>query len=76
MHAAFLIIASVSGVILIVSVMLQDSKNAGFSAAMGGSDTAQFTKGSREELYDKITKVSAIIWIGSCVVVAIMTWSG
>ena len=76
MHTAFLIIASVSGVVLIISVMMQDSKNAGFSAAMGGSDTAQFTKGSREELYDKITKVSAIIWIASCVVVAIMTWSG
>jgi len=75
-HAAFLISASVSGVVLIISVMLQDSKNAGFSAAMGGSDTAQFTKGSREELYDKITKVSAVIWIASCVVVAIMTWSG
>ncbi len=76
MHTTFLVIASVSGVILIISVMLQDSKNAGFSAAMGGSDTAQFTKGSREEFYDKITKISAIIWIGSCGVVAIMTWSG
>ncbi len=75
MHTAFLIIASVSGVVLIISVMMQDSKNAGFSAAMGGSDTAQFSKGSREEFYDKITKVSAVIWIASCVVVAIMTWS-
>jgi len=75
-HATFLIIASVSGVVLIISVMMQDSKNAGFSAAMGGSDTAQFSKGSREELYDKITKVSAVVWILSCVVVAIMTWSG
>ena len=56
--------------------MMQDSKNAGFSAAMGGSDTAQFSKGSREEFYDKITKVSAVVWILSCVVVAIMTWSG
>ena len=71
MLVASMIVAVVSGVVLIISVMMQDSKNAGFSAAMGGSDTAQFTKGSREELFDKITKVSAVIWIVSCVFVAL-----
>jgi protein translocase SecG subunit len=71
MLVASMIVAVVSGVVLIISVMMQDSKNAGFSAAMGGSDTAQFTKGSREELFDKITKVSAVIWIISCVLVAL-----
>ena len=74
MEMAFMISALVSGVVLIISVMLQDSKSAGFSAAMGGSDTAQFTKGSMEELYDRITKVSAIVWILSCVIVAVLKY--
>ncbi len=74
METTFMIIAFVSAIVLIISVMLQDSKSAGFSAAMGGSDTAQFTKGSMEELYDRITKVSAIVWILSCVVVAVIKY--
>jgi len=74
METTFMIIAFVSAIVLIISVMLQDSKSAGFSAAMGGSDSAQFTKGSMEELYDRITKVSAIVWILSCVVVAVIKY--
>ena len=74
METAFMISAFVSAIVLIISVMLQDSKSAGFSAAMGGSDSAQFTKGSMEELYDRITKVSAIVWIVSCVVVAVIKY--
>lgn len=75
MLTAAMIIAVVSGVVLTISVMMQDSKNAGFSAAMGGSDGAQFTKGSREELFDRITKVSAVVWIVSCVFVALLAYS-
>ncbi len=75
METAFMIIALASGVVLIISVMLQDSKSAGFSAAMGGSDTGQFAKGSMEELYDKITKVSAIVWIISCTIVAVIKYA-
>jgi len=71
----FLAIASVSGITLIISVMLQDSKSTGFTAAMGGSDSGSYAKGSREELYDKITKVSAIVWILATVVVAIINFS-
>lgn len=55
--------------------MMQDSKNAGFSAAMGGGDSAQFTKGSREELFDRITKIAAIVWILACAVVAILKYA-
>lgn len=75
MQTIFLIVASISGIVLIISVMMQDSKNAGFSAAMGGSDGAQFTKGSREEFFDKITKVSAIVWIVACAVVAVINYA-
>ncbi len=71
MLVASMVIAVISGVVLVISVMMQDSKNAGFSAAMGGSDRGQFTKGSREEMFDRITKVSAIVWIISCVFVAV-----
>lgn len=74
MLTAAMIVAVVSGVVLTVSVMMQDSKNAGFSAAMGGSDGAQFTKGSREELFDRITKVSAIVWIFACILVALLAY--
>lgn len=75
MQTVFLILASISGVTLIISVMMQDSKNAGFSAAMGGGDSAQFTKGSREELFDRITKIAAIVWILACAVVAILKYA-
>ena len=75
MLTAAMIIAVVSGVVLTISVMMQDSKNAGFSAAMGGSDGAQFTKGSREELFDRITKVSAVVCVVSCVFVALLAYS-
>lgn len=76
MELAFVVIACVSGVTLVVSVMLQDSKNAGFGAAFGGADSAQFQKGSMEELYDRITKYSAIVWIISCAIVAFMKYGG
>lgn len=75
METAFIVIASISAVVLIISVMMQDSKSAGFSAAMGGSDTAQFSKDSREEMYDKITKVSAIVWVLSTTIVAIIKFT-
>jgi len=65
-------IALLSGVALVVSVMLQTSKAESFSAAMGtGSDT-RFKPGSREEWLYKLTRVSAIIWIVSCLVVAVL----
>ena len=70
MHVAQYIamgIALVSGIVLTLAVMLQTSKAESFSAAMGGSDTGHFKKGSREEMLDKLTKVSAIIWILACV---------
>ena len=76
MAIAFSIIAFVSGVALILSVMFQTTKAEGFSAAMGGGGSgadSRFKPGSREEWLYKITKVSAVIWIISCVLVA-FTW--
>jgi protein translocase SecG subunit len=62
-----MIIATISGVALIAAVAMQTSKAESFSAAMGGGsgDTSRFRKGSREELLDRLTKYSAIVWISA-----------
>ncbi len=64
--------AVLSALAIIVSVMLQKTKADGFSAAMGGSDTTRHTPGSKEEWLDKIAKVAAVIWVISCLAVAIL----
>ena len=64
--------AVLSAIAIIVAVMLQKTKADGFSAAMGGSDTARHTPGSKEEWLDKIAKVAAVIWVISCLAVAIL----
>lgn len=61
-----MIIATISGLALIIAVALQTSKAESFSAAMGGGgDSGRFRKGSREEMLDRVTKLSAIVWISS-----------
>ncbi len=72
MLTAMLITSLVSGLTLIVAVTLQTSKAESFSAAMGGSDSTQFRKGTREELLARVTKYMAIIWIASCCVGAVL----
>ena len=68
-----LVIASVSGLAIIVAVMLQTSKADGFSAAIGGgTDTSRFKEGSREAWLDKIAKVGAVVWVLSCLALAIL----
>ncbi len=64
--------AVMSALAIIVAVMLQKTKADGFSAAMGGSDSARHTPGSKEEWLDKIAKVAAVIWVISCLAVAIL----
>ena len=67
-----MIIALISGAVLVASVTMQTSKADGFSAAMGGTESGRFRKGSREEMLDRVTKVAAIIWIISCALNAVM----
>ena len=71
-----MIIAMISGVALIAAVALQTSKAESFSAAMGGSDSSKFRKGSREEMLDRLTKYAAIVWIVSCAIYAILHYAG
>ncbi len=57
------IISVLAAIGLIVCVVMQTSKAESFSAAMGGADSSQFRKGTREELLARLTKYFAIAWI-------------
>lgn len=72
MQTVALIIASLSGLAIIIAVVMQTSKADGFSAAMGGGDGARFREGSKEAWLDKIAKVGAVIWVIACLIVAIL----
>jgi len=69
-----MIIAAISGIALIAAVAMQTSKAESFSAAMGGGggDASRFRKGSREEMLDRLTKYSAIIWMSAAALYYIM----
>ena len=73
MMIAAAVMAMISGVTLILSVMFQTAKAESLSAAMGGggSDT-RFKPGSREEWLYKITKVAAVVWILSVLVMTVL----
>jgi protein translocase SecG subunit len=75
MRLAVEIISLLSGVALILSVMFQTSKAEGFSAAMGSGSETRFKPGSREEWLYKITRVAAIVWILSCLLVAVLWYA-
>jgi len=76
MLAVIVGICLVSGIALIVVVCLQTSKAESFSAAMGGADTGQFRKGTREELLARLSKYLAITWIVASVVSAVLWYHG
>lgn len=77
MVTAMAVVALTSGIALILSVMFQTSKAEGFSAAMGGGGTdTRFKPGSREEWLYKLTKVSAVVWLVSCTVMAALWYHG
>lgn len=78
METVFFVIALISGIALILSVMLQTTKAESFSAAMGGSSGAdrRFKPGSKEEWLYKITKFSAIVWLVASVIGAYLHYHG
>ena len=78
MDTVLIVIALVSGVALILSVMLQTTKAESFSAAMGGGGSGEggrFKPGSKEEWLYKITRFSAVIWLVACVVGAYLWYN-
>ncbi len=69
------ILLLIAGLTLIVSVLMQSGKNAGLSGSIGGGAEQLFGKQKAEgfdSLFDKITKVSAILFIILSILVAIM----
>jgi len=70
MLTAGMIIALLSGVGLVASVLLQTTTAESFSASLGGRETSRFQKGSRDEMLEKICRASAVVWILSMLFVA------
>jgi protein translocase SecG subunit len=71
---AIQLVAMISGIALIASVVMQTTKADSFSSAMGGggAEASKFRPGSREDWLQKVTKVSAVLWLASMVVCAII----
>lgn len=69
------IISVLAAIGLIVCVVMQTSKAESFSAAMGGADSSQFRKGTREELLARLTKYFAIAWIISVSIGAVVWYN-
>jgi protein translocase SecG subunit len=72
LHKVAMGIALLSGLGLITAVTLQTNKAESFSAAMGGGDGGRFRKGSKEEMLDRLTKISAVVWISACALNALI----
>jgi len=70
MLTAGIVIAVLSGVGLIASVLLQTTTAESFSASLGGRETSRFQKGSRDEFLEKVCRASAVVWILSMLFVA------
>ncbi len=76
MVIAVSVVCVVSGIALILSVMLQTTKADSFSAAMGAGMETRFKPGSREEWLYKITRVSAVFWMVTCVLTSYLWYRG
>ncbi|HEY3396599.1 MAG TPA: preprotein translocase subunit SecG [Armatimonadota bacterium] len=69
----FTVIAALAGISVIACMCLQTGNpDAGFSAAMGGGGDSSSHKGGADELLSRILKISAVVWILSCLFIAIM----
>ena len=78
MLLAVQIVCMISGIVLIAAVVMQTTKADGFSAAMGGgsADASRFRKGSKEDLLEKVTKASAVVWLVFMIIAAILWYHG
>jgi protein translocase SecG subunit len=72
------IVCIISGIVLIAAVVMQTTKADGFSAAMGSgsADASRFRKGSKEDMLEKVTKASAIVWLAFMIAAAILWYHG
>lgn len=71
----FIALMIVSGLALIVSILMQSGKQAGLSGSIGGGAEQLFGKQkgrSLDTLFDKITKISAIVFMVSAAALVII----
>lgn len=75
MHTALMIILLIASVVLIISILLQESKSDGLSGAIAGGAEQLFGKKKSkgyDALLSKVTTVTAIVYIVvSLVIVAV-----
>lgn len=70
MYTAVLIIFIISCLLLIASILLQSSKSAGMGGSIGGTEQI-FGAGkarSLDRIFDKVTKISAFVFIVAALV--------
>lgn len=75
MEILFIALLVISSLALIVSVVMHSGKSAGLSGAIGGGAEQLFGKQKAtgmDKLFDKITLVSAIVFILSSLILAII----
>lgn len=75
MEIVFIVLLVISSLALVVSVVMHSGKSAGLSGAIGGGAEQLFGKQKAtgmDRLFDKITLVSAIVFILSSLLLAII----
>ncbi len=75
MIIVFTVLLVISSLVLIASILLQSGRSAGLSGSIGGGAEQLFGKQKAQgydELFEKITKVSAALFIVSSLAIAIL----
>ncbi len=75
MILALKIVLLISSITLLASVLMQSGKSAGLSGSIGGGAEQLFGKQKAEgydSLFDKITKVSAVLFIILSLAIAVL----
>ena len=69
MNNIFMALQLIITIVLIISVITQDTKGSAGSAIMGGSSqTTHFKPKGKDALFSKITKISAILYFINAIV--------
>ena len=70
----FTILASLAGIAVIACICLETaSPDAGFSAAMGsGGGDSGSRKSGHDLVLERVLKFSAVIWVFSCLILAVL----
>ncbi len=75
MVIAFKILLVIASIIMIASILLQSGKSAGLSGSIGGGAEQIFGKQKAkgyDSVFDKVTKIAAVTFLISALVVVIL----